>query len=112
MQRNNVSTILRNKFVVVFCVLFLVFLVVYCLSLLFSANSSMLQRLNAKPALPPDSLLRYYYNIDTQRSQQEHPNMMHVGKAIVAKLEEHKARLKVISDIVVVVIVVVVILQQ
>ncbi len=59
-----------------------------------------------------DLLRSYYYNIDTQRSQQEHPNMMHVGKAIVAKLEEHKARLKVISDIVVVVIVVVVILQQ
>jgi hypothetical protein len=68
--------------------------------------------LNAKPALPPDSLRSYYYNIDTQRSQQEHPNMKHVGKAIVAKLEEHKARLKVMSDIVAVVVVVVVILQQ
>jgi hypothetical protein len=70
----------------------------------------MLQRLNAKPALPPDSLRSYYYNIDTQRSQQEHPNMMHVGKAIVAKLEEHKARLQVLSDIVAVAIVVM--LQQ
>ena len=106
------STFLRNQFVVVFCVSFFVFWVVDCLSLLFSANSLSLQRLNAKPALPPDSLLRYYYNIDTQRSQQEHPNMMHVGKAILAKLEEHKARLKVMSDIVAVVVVVVVILQQ
>jgi hypothetical protein len=62
--------------------------------------------------LPPHTLHSYYYNIETQQSQQEHPNMMHVGKAILAKLDEHKARLQVMAGIGVAVLVVLLVMLQ
>jgi hypothetical protein len=40
---------------------------------------------------------RYYFNIETGCSQQQHPNLSNIGAAIMAKLELHRIKLQVTS---------------